>query len=105
MSRVTNLILNIDILEDEETRIKEVNLFFDEQEQKGLVSVDENNSGWYGGSKNLECHLYIGAFNYLDLDKFIEHCNRKVNFKEEHNQIIVMEQDDDEFRIIKLGGK
>lgn len=103
MSVVTNLILHIGISEDEEERIKDVNKFF--EDKNGLVSLDDSKipRGWYGGSKMLECNLYIGAFNYLDLDEFIKHCkNIKWEYPDEI-QIIVKEQEDDLFRIIKLG--
>ena len=72
MSLVTNIILHIGILEDEKEKIKEINKFFDGQ---SLVSVDDENlpRGWYGGSKMLECNLYIGAFNYLRIQEFIDH--------------------------------
>jgi protein associated with RNAse G/E len=105
MSVVTNLILHIGILEDEEDRIKDVNEFW--EDGIGLVSFDSSDlpRGWYGGTKMLEANLYVGAFNYLDLDEFITHLEKIRWEYPEEVQVIVKEQEDDLFRIIQLSPK
>ena len=64
MSYVTNVILYIGILNDVDAKIKEVNAYFEDDSFNGLVSVEDEKlpNGWYGGSKYLECDLFIGAF-------------------------------------------
>lgn len=102
MSVVTNLIFSFCICEDEEERAKEVNRYF--ADSKPLVSVEYDESYWYGGTKALETPIYIGAFNYtcFDLDEFIHHVKSIEWRYPEMVQIIVQEQDDDKFRIIEI---
>lgn len=107
MSKVTNAILHMGCLNDEageDTALLEaVNLAFGPDgplsTQMGFVLIDSED---VGGSKNLECTLAIGAFNYLDLDKLIAHL-RTVPWPSDQRdlvQLIVKEQDDDAFGII-----
>ena len=106
MSNVTNLILSIGYHDAEAGKIHEVNRYFEEPEIealrcRGLVSIDDSSlpEGWYGGSKYFEANIYLGAFNYLLLDEFIEHL-RSIQWQSpEDLQIIVMGQEDDGFRI------
>jgi len=104
MSNVTNLLLHIGMLENEKARIQEVNNYFLQRETRPLISVGDEAlpNGWYGGDKYLECHLYLGAFNYLHLNEFISHL-KTITFEEpETVQLIVKEQSDDMFRIIRV---
>lgn len=56
-----------------------------------------------GGSKNLECEIYIGAFNYFDEDKFVDEL-KMVEWKyPEEIQVMVRRQDDDKFITIYVG--
>ena len=101
MSLVTNTILTFSILEYEKDRINDVNKFF---EESGFVSCDDESLpiGWYGGTKMLETNVAIGAFNYLELEEFIEHL-RNIKWEEPQNvQIIVKEQNDEKFRLLDL---
>lgn len=108
MSRVTNLLLHTSsadkFVKGEATpRIQEVNRFFEQSNVKGLVALDDPSlpKRWYGGSKHLEAQLYVGAFNYLNLEAFIKHL-RGIQWQvPEWVQLIVKEQDDGLFRIIK----
>lgn len=65
MSVVTNLIFTHSILEAGRV-IKKVNVFFEgNRGDKPLISCDNYKYvpiRWYGGSKMLECPLYIGGF-------------------------------------------
>lgn len=104
MSLVTNVILHTPIyFDDEQKEIeKQINSFFDES--KGFVYVDDEKLpiGWYGGTKMLECDLYIGSFNYLDLEGLIKHLSKIKWEYNEQVQLIVKEQEDDKFRIIDI---
>ena len=101
MSSVTNLILHIGIIEDEDAKIKEVNAFFGERENP-LVGLREQPlpRGWYGGSKYLECNIYVGAFNYLDLVRFLKHINSIQWDEPQDVQLFVKEQNDTRFKLI-----
>lgn len=107
MSVVTNVILSLGIMnegpvDDPRADVAAINAYFGDA--TGLVSLDDPDlpRGWYGGSKMLEQPLYVGAFNYLDLDALVAHI-RGLTFREPENvQLIVCEQDDDRFRIIDV---
>jgi hypothetical protein len=109
MSNVTNLILSIGHFDAEADKIVEVNRYFEEPEIealrcRGLVAIDDPAlpEGWYGGSKYFEAYIYLGAFNYLLLDEFIEYV-RSIQWQSpESVQLVVMEQEDDRFRIIDV---
>ena len=104
VSDVTNLIFALHIVDVDRGKMHEVNTYFVDKGTKPLVSVDDERlpRAWYGGSKFLECGLYLGAFNHLDLDEFIKHV-RTISWRlPECVQIIVKEQDDMKFTIIDL---
>jgi hypothetical protein len=104
MSRVTTVILSIGTLDwHEGSRLPEINAFF-ENPQAGFVSLEDPNlpHGWYGGTKYLEAELYIGSFNYLDLDALLTHLSRMRWEEPDCIQLIVKEQEDDVFRILAL---
>lgn len=105
MSQVTNLILSFSVGEQEELMIKEVNSFLSFGKEINLVSMDfQKNAGyrWYGGTKFLEANLYVGAFNYFDLEGFISHL-KKIKWEEPKMvQLILKEEFDERFRIIDL---
>lgn len=103
MSEVTNLILSIGTLDWDDRNIERINAYF-EDGRRGFVSVDspELPSGWYGGTKMLEARLYIGAFNYFDLEGF-KNFLRSIHWEyPEEIQLIVKEHHDDVFRIETL---
>ena len=70
MSRVTNLIIATSISEDSSYLEKTFNDFKVDESPFNLVSVESEKlpNAWYGGSKFLEVNLFVGAYNYLDLD-------------------------------------
>jgi hypothetical protein len=101
MSLVTNAILHLGVLdEDEEVEcLAAVNRYF--KDRPGFVLVADD---WCGGSKNLECSLAIGAFNYMGLDGLLKHM-RSMSwpwYDRENVQLLVKEQDDDKFRVIDV---
>lgn len=104
MSYVTNVILYIGILNDVDAKIKEVNAYFEDDSFNGLVSVEDEKlpNGWYGGSKYLECDLFIGAFNYLNLRNFINHLKSIEWDLDSPVQLIVLDEDDIRFKIYDI---
>ncbi len=105
MSVVTNLVLSLSF-EDARgpaSKIADVNRFF-ESPVRGLTSVDDPSlpRGWYGGSKMLEANLYVGAFNHLDLRRFIVHLRSIKWERAECVQLLVKEQEDERFRLINV---
>ena len=111
MSVVTNLILSFSISEDEQSRVEEINTFFNNGRGFKLVSADFERKladdyyeakTWYGGSKHLETPLFVGAYNHLDIDGLIDHL-KSVNWEEPENvQLILKPQDADKFEIIEI---
>lgn len=110
MSEVTNLIFTFSFAEDQVNRIKEVNFFHNNGRGFELVSADfyfkpnflSKKRKWYGGTKNLECSLFIGAYNHLDVEGFIEHL-RDIEWEyPEEVQIILKKHDANLFEIINV---
>jgi hypothetical protein len=56
----------------------------------------------FGGNKQLECDLFVGAFNHLDLNDFVSYLNGVQWSDNDEVQLIVCEQEDDGFRIIDI---
>lgn len=105
MSEVTNLILTFSLGEMEKERIAEVNTFVNNDLAINLVSVDDKKlpKGWYGGTKYFEAAIYVGAFNYIKLDSFIDHLKKKVKWDEpQYVRLIIKEQEDFAFRMISI---
>jgi hypothetical protein len=65
----------------------------------GLASVEPV---WEGKGKALECNLYVGAYNYFPLDNFVAHLKSIAWEEPEFIQLFVQEQEDMEFRIVKI---
>lgn len=102
MSVVTNVLLNMSIIEDHENRLHDVNVYLLKEHKSGLVDMDDESlpHRWYGGNKMLEVNLSIGSFNYLDLVRLCEHL-RTINFScPEDVQLIVCEQEESTFKIV-----
>ncbi len=103
MSWVTNLLLHISSRSTNE-KIAQVNDFFDRDNKLGLVSLDAPGlpKGWYGGDKMLEANLYVGAFNYLNLDEFLEHIRGLAWEEGDQVQAFVKKQEQDVFHVIDV---
>ncbi|WP_135433281.1 hypothetical protein [Hymenobacter fodinae] len=69
-----------------------------------IVSVEDEQlpKGWYGGSKNLECSILIGAYNHLHLKSLIEFMRAMEWENPEDVQLIVLKQWESKFRIIDV---
>lgn len=90
MSYVTNVILKLPVCEDK--KIEQINSFFPVH-HGFLRCVDEI----CGGTKAFEQPVYLAAFNYFDLDGFIEHVKSIPWDCPEDIQIFVCGQNDDIF--------
>lgn len=104
MSYVCDTILTTPILYNKEKVIEDINLFF-KDDQRGFVDVDSVGDGkWYGGAKALQCEVFIGAFNCLDLEGLVSHL-KKIDWGDLYGhavQLIAKDENDTEFRIITI---
>ena len=111
MSWVTNLMLHISVAEEAEERLEEVNHFFEEmphavtgevEEEPPLVSVE---SLWEGKGRDFETNVYIGAYNYFPLEKFLAHLRNIAWEEPQYIQLFVQDQEDMEFQVHKIMDK
>lgn len=106
MSWVTNVVLVLDSLDHEERRIAQINavLVADRPEHGRIVSVDDPDlpKGWYGGSKYLEASIYIGAFNFLNVEAFLSGL-RAIDWTDREGcQVLLREQEENAFRLVDI---
>jgi hypothetical protein len=88
MSVVSNVILSFDAREGEEARLNEVNAYLGEGHTHFQGLED------YAGSKFLERPTFVGAFNYLGVERFIAHI-REVKWQYPENvQLFICDQED-----------
>lgn len=77
MSFVTTVILVFPGMEDKDERIKEVNSFNYRNLPLDIRSVESVNlepfTAWYGGTKRINGHIYIGSYNHFDVVSFLAH--------------------------------
>src|SRR5882762_1651806 len=100
MSVVTNVILKTAVAEDYGIQI--LNSIF--ESGQGFVACDDPAlpRGWYAGSKMLECEIYPGSFNYLDIESLVR-AIQYVNWRNPDSvQLFVQEQEENRFKEIPL---
>jgi hypothetical protein len=100
MSNVTNVILKTGTSESE--AIDQLNYRF--REGKGFVECDDEGlrPRWYAGDKALECAIYPGAFNYFDLDAFVE-CIKDCHWEYPNSvQLFIQEENSERLREVPL---
>lgn len=68
MSRVTNIIVTLDIL-DHQFIIDRLNTWLRLGDHCPLLKVDD-----YCGGKAFEAHVYMGAFNFFSSERFLAFC-------------------------------
>lgn len=107
MSYVTNIVLGIaEDKIDSSDILSRINTFFSGK-CAGLVSCVDPRlpPDWYGGSKCLECLFAVGAFNYLEMDKFIAHCKSVVSNTDVLSlQLFVLVDEASSFELITIYG-
>lgn len=97
MSNVTNVIFVTSVDEDRAIlALRVISSFVD----MGWQSLQDYVTG---GSKNLECEMFVGAFNYFDEQKFIDELKMVKWRYPEELQVMVRRQDDDRFITIFVG--
>lgn len=102
MSCVTNLIVTWHISENRD-QLKLINTYFyDTNESIRLGLLHINGSNCFGGDKNLEHNIAIGAFNYLNLDLFIQYLKTLSWNRPESVRLHICEQEDEGFWIRDL---
>ena len=108
MSLVTNIILSVGVYDDEQ--IAEVNAYLSKTYEYGntrpipLIDIRDPavSPDGYGGTKSLECRLFIGAYNYFRLDEFLAFL-QTIRWSDPTSlQLMVKEQQDRKFRLIDV---
>ena len=104
MSKVTNLILIFSPGENRKEKEKQLDKYSQHYEGFNIVSVENYRlpRNWYGGNKNLESNVFIGAYNNFDLDRFVSFL-REISWENpEDVQIVVKEEEDFVFKMIDV---
>ena len=104
MSRVTNLLMSFNAVE-QPSKVDDVNLFFTKSGyERGLISIEDDSlpPRWYGGNKPFEVEVLVGAFNFLEIDRFITYLQSLAWANRDSVQLFVQEQEEAKFRIITL---
>jgi hypothetical protein len=105
MSRVTNVILTAHVgpLDGSDPEIDSVNRFLQNKESGGFGQFVEV-SAKAGGTKHMECRVYLSAFNHADT-KVILHAIDQAPWRDrEMVQVFVKEQGEEVFQLRYSGG-
>lgn len=102
MSVVTDIIL-ITFIEDgsgenEHLNVDLLNKYLLDHYRCELVKVDN----YAGGNKCMQCDVFIGAINYLDIDNFINQINKISWEHPESLQFLLQKEEDEYFTAYKL---
>ncbi len=101
MSVVTNIILVTTIedgakRDDEYPNVDALNSFFKKDYGNiSLLKVDE----YAGGSKAMECDVFMAVINHLDLQEFMEHFNKIKGDEPNSVQLFIKQEDDYAFEL------
>jgi hypothetical protein len=107
VSWVTSLMLHISLVEDADELIETLNAFFASyphavtgkpQSDEGLAPMSE----LVPGGKVFGGRIFVGAYNYFPLDKFLEHLRSLPWEEPEHSQLFVMDEEDLSFRLVPI---
>ena len=100
MSVVTNVVLKTSV--GDKHRIAELNALFALGQK--FVSCDDESlpRGWYAGSKMLECEVFPGAFNHLNIAELVS-AIQDVEWDDPYSvQLFVQEQEEDRLKEVEL---
>ena len=105
MSRVTNVILtaHVGLLDGSDPEIDSVNKSLRDANGSGygeFVEVSEQ----AGGTKHMECRVYLSAFNHADTDTILQAIDRAPWRDKDVVQVFVKEQEEELFRLRYSGG-
>src|SRR6266699_4492646 len=100
MSRVTNVILtaHVGLQDGSDPEIASVNKFLKEADDGGygeFVEVSEHG----GGTKYMECRVYLSAFNHVNTETIFRAIDQAPWRDKEMVQVFVKEQEEDLFRL------
>jgi hypothetical protein len=104
MSRVTNAIITAHVGPhgDSDSEIDSVNKFLRETESGGsgeFVEVSQH----AGGTKHMECRVYVSAFNHADTDVIVRAVDQAPWRDREMVQLFIKEQEQDFFQLRYTG--
>ena len=105
MSRVTNAILTAHIgpQGDSDPEIDSVNKFLRETERgRGGKFIEVTQQA--GGTKHMECRVYLSAFNRADTDVILRAVDQAPWREKDMVQVFVKEQEEDVFLLRYSGG-
>ena len=104
MSQVTNVILtaHVGLTHGSDPEIDSVNKFLREKEDGygQFVEVSEQ----AGGTKHMECRVYLSAFNHAETEAILRAVDQAPWRDKEMVQVFVKEQEEDVFRLRYVGG-
>lgn len=105
MSVVTNVILTTHVgsQDGSDPEIDAVNNFLREADGGGsgkFIEVSDHT----GGPKNMECRVYLAAFNHADTQTILKAVDQAPWRDKEMVQVFVKEQEEDLFRLRYSGG-
>jgi len=105
MSRVTNVILtaHVGLQDGSDPEIDSVNKFLREAEDGGYGEFVDV-SGQAGGTKHMECRVYLSAFNHADTETILKAIDQAPWRDKDMVQVFVKEQEEDLFRLRYSGG-
>jgi hypothetical protein len=99
--------LHISVVEEVDKLIEPINAFFtsfphpvtgEMQSDEGLKQMSQI----VPGGKVFGARIFVGAYNYFPIDKFVAHL-RSLPFEDpEYSQLFVMDEEDLSFRVISL---
>jgi hypothetical protein len=96
MSRVMNVILTHGCGEYDELRIAEVNSALVDSHVP-FARIPASYSASVGGEKNMECTVYLAAFNYMPLDRLVA-AIRAAKWRDPDDvQLFVKDEDEQRF--------
>ena len=94
MSRITNVIVTLDIL-DHRFVIDRLNTWLRLADHCPLLKVDD-----HCGGRAFEAHVYMGAFNYFNSNRFIELCKlikEKYKFHHIHFSVVIVDPENSHY--------
>ena len=109
MSFVTSVILIFPRTENEEERIAEVNSFVYRKLPLDIRSIESPNkepfTAWYGGTKSMNGHVYIGSYNYFEIDNFLKHISQVKWEDTKYVQVLIRNENEWTYSLYGNAGK
>lgn len=95
MSHVTNILILAPLIEARSDAISNINNYLNNLNKGSLKTIDSCS----GGTKAMEVSVYAGAFNYLDIEEFLEAFKEAPWREKDRIQLLICDQDDDKFSL------